>query len=53
MSDYKVETGKGCIFNGHAGSGKTTKLCQMVQKPKNPLVLSFTNKAVECKKETD
>ena len=32
MSDYKIESGKGCIFNGQAGSGKTTKLCKMVQK---------------------
>ena len=47
MSDYKSETGKGCIYNGQAGSGKTTKLCRMVQGTERPLVLSFTNKAVE------
>ena len=47
MSDYKIETGKGCVFNCQAGSGKTTLLCNMVQKCKNPIVLSFTNKAVE------
>ena len=47
MSDYKVESGRGCIFNGQAGSGKTTKLCKMVQEAKNPLVFSFTNKAVK------
>ena len=46
MQEYPISTGKGCIFNGQAGSGKTTKLCQMVQKCENPLVLSFTNKAV-------
>ena len=47
MNDYKVKTGKGCIHTGQAGSGKTTMLCEMVKKPKNPLVLSFTNKAIE------
>ena len=47
MSDYKRETGRGCIYNGQAGSGKTTKLCKMVQEAKKPLVLAFTNKAVE------
>ena len=47
LSDYKIETGKGCIYNGQAGSGKTTKLCEMVQKDKNPLVLANTNKVVE------
>lgn len=47
ITDYKIETGKGCIYNGQAGSGKTAKLCEMVKKAKNPLVLAFTNKAVE------
>ena len=47
MTDYKIETGKGCIYNGQAGSGKTTKLCKMVQKADQPLVLAFTNKAIE------
>ena len=47
MTDYKYETGKGCVYNGRAGSGKTTLLCKMVQETKSPLVLSFTNKAVE------
>ena len=46
-SDYKVKSGKGCIFNGQAGSGKTTKLCELVRDATNPLVLSFTNKAIE------
>ena len=44
---YEVRRGKGCIFNGQAGSGKTTKLCKMVKEAENPVVLSFTNKAVE------
>ena len=47
MSDYKTETGRGCIYNGQAGSGKTSLLCKKVQKAKNPLVLAFTNKAIE------
>jgi len=44
--EYK-ESSKECIFTGQAGSGKTTKLCNMVIAEENPLVLSFTNKAVE------
>ena len=48
---YKIESGKGCIFTGAAGSGKTTKLCEMVLKTENPIVLSFTNKAVENVKQ--
>ena len=47
ISDYTTESGKGCIFTGQAGSGKTTKLCNMVKDAKKPLVLSFTNKAIE------
>ena len=35
------------IYNGQAGSGKTTKLCKMVSETKKPIVLAFTNKAVE------
>ena len=46
-SDYKVKSGKGCIFDGQAGSGKTHKLCKMVMEANNPIVFSFTNKAVE------
>ena len=37
ITDYETETGRGCIYNGQAGSGKTTKLCEMVEKAKNPL----------------
>ena len=47
VKEYEIVNGKGIIFNGQAGSGKTTKLCEMVLNTKNPLVLSFTNKAVE------
>ena len=45
--DYEVKEGNGCIFTGGVGCGKTTELCEIVEKEKNPLVLSFTNKAVE------
>ena len=48
---YEMCRGKGCIYNGQAGSGKTTKLCEMVKETENPLVLSFTNKAIENVKE--
>ena len=47
ITDYEIETGRGYIYNGQAGSGKTTELCKMVQKVENPLVLVFTNKVVE------
>ena len=43
----KIKNGKGCIYNGQAGSGKTTRLCQMVIEAENPIVLTFTNKAIE------
>ena len=29
--DYNIKIDKGCIFTGQAGSGKTTKPCQMVK----------------------
>ena len=47
ISDYTSENGKGCIYNGQAGSGKTSLLCKKVKQTENPLVLSFTNKAIE------
>ena len=47
----KVKIGKGIIYNGQAGSGKTTKLCQKVIETENPIVLSFTNKAIENVKD--
>ena len=42
-----IEYGKGCIYNGQAVSGKTHTLCDKVKKTENPLVLSYTNKAIE------
>ena len=51
FDSYKAEIGEGCIYNGQAGSGKTTKLCKLVMKTEKPLVLSFTNKAVQNVKD--
>ena len=48
---YEAKKGEGCIYNGQAGSGKTTKMCKMVMKASNPIVLSFTNKAVQNVKD--
>lgn len=45
VEDYVVKEGDGCIFTGQAGSGKTTKLVEMVND--NSIVLSFINKAIE------
>lgn len=47
VHDYVEEKGKGCLMQGIAGSGKHTRLCSLVMSSDNPLVLSFTNKAVE------
>lgn len=47
IEDYEILKGNGCIYNGKAGSGKTELLKNMVLKSENPIVLSFTNKAVE------
>ena len=47
LNDYQRKQGKRVIYNGQAGSGKTTKLCKMVSETKKPIVLAFTNKAIE------
>ena len=47
FDSYEKVTGRGQIINGQAGSGKTTLLCKMVSETPNPLVLAFTNKAIE------
>lgn len=51
INDYKPQMGDGCIYHGKADCGKTTKLCKMVLKAENPIILSFTYKAVEKVKE--
>lgn len=38
---------KGVIYYGGAGCGKTYKLCEMAPTTINPIILSFTNKAIE------
>ena len=47
FGSYEVVKGRGEIVCGQAGSGKTTELCQKVADCVNPMVLSFTNKAIE------
>ena len=50
ISEFESIQGNGVIYNGVPGSGKTMTLCELVMKCKNPIVLSFTNKAIEnCK----
>ena len=48
---YKAKIGEGSIYSGQAGSGKTTELCKLVMQTEKPLVLSFTNKAVQNVKD--
>ena len=42
--------GNGCIYYGAAGCGKTTKLLKLASKATDPIILSFTNKAIENNK---
>ena len=51
LDSYEIVKGKGVIVCGQAGSGKTTELCKRVVECENPLVLSFTNKAIENVKQ--
>ena len=46
-SNYTDYVGGGCIYYGAAGCGKTTKLVKLATKATNPVILSFTNKAIE------
>ena len=46
-SKYTDYVGDGCIYYGAAGCGKTTKLCKLASTAKDPVILSFTNKAIE------
>ena len=45
--DYTDFVGDGAIFCGQAGCGKTTKLIKLAAEATNPIILSFTNKAIE------
>ena len=43
----QIFVGDGAIFYGQAGCGKTTKLIKLAAEATNPIILSFTNKAIE------
>ena len=45
--DYSDYVGDGCIYYGQPGCGITTKLIKLAAKAINPIILSFTNKAIE------
>lgn len=46
ISDYESMVGDGGIYYGSAGTGKTLKLCEMTLKAEDPIILSFTKKAI-------
>ena len=45
--DYSDYVGDGCIYYGQPGCGITTKLIKLAAKAINPIISSFTNKAIE------
>ena len=47
ISEYTLKRGKGILITGGAGCGKTTKLINDAKESKNPIIFSFTNKAVD------
>ena len=47
FEDYKDIIGDGKVYYGQAGSGKSTKLCELVKDTEDPPVFAFTNKAIE------
>ena len=50
INEFENTIGEGIIHIGVPGSGKTYKLCDMVMNSNDPIVLSFTNKAIaNCK----
>lgn len=51
MNEFSINKGQGCIAKGPACSGKMHKLIDRLLKENNPLVLSFTNKAIQNIKE--
>ena len=52
MDDYKIENGsKEKFITGCAGSGKTTRICEMIKDCKKPMIFAFTNKAIENVKQ--
>ena len=51
IDDFQLNIGEGRIINSPAGSGKTHKLIEQFIKEDNPLIPSFTNKAIQNVKE--
>lgn len=49
--DFNTIRAGGIVYNGQAGSENTHKLMEMLIHEKNPLVLSYTNKAAQNVKE--
>ena len=49
--NYTDYVGNGAIYYGVAGCCKTYRLCKMASEAENPIILSFTNKAIENIKE--
>lgn len=47
LDNYTDQKGNGIIYYGGPGCGKTYKLCEMASKATNPIILSFTNKAIK------
>lgn len=45
--NYTDFVGDSSIYYGQAGCGKTTKLIKLASEAINPIILSFTNKAIE------
>lgn len=51
LHNYTDQKGNGVIYYGGPGCGKTYKLCEMPSKASNPIILSFTNKAIKNAKK--
>lgn len=49
--NYTDYVGNGAICYGGAGCGKTYRLCKKASEAQNPIILSFSNKAIENVKE--
>ena len=49
--NYTDYVGNGAIYCGGAGCGKTYRLCKKASEAQNPIILSFSNKAIENVKE--
>ena len=45
--NYTDYVGKGAIYYGGAGCGNTYRLCQKALAAYDPIILSFTNKAIQ------